>query len=67
LDDLGLDGRILLNGSYRNMERSYGLDSVPLVESFEDGNELLSSIKGGEVFDYLSVCYILKRDSDPWC
>jgi hypothetical protein len=48
-----------------------GLDSSgsghgPMVGSCEHGNELPSSIKGGEFLDQLSDNKLLKKDSVPW-
>jgi len=34
--------------------------------SWEHGNELPGSIKGGEFLGYLSYCQRLKEDSAPW-
>jgi hypothetical protein len=33
-----------------------------VVDSCEHGNELSDSIKGGEFIDYLSDCYLLKKE-----
>jgi hypothetical protein len=34
--------------------------------SCEHGNEFLGSVKGGEFFDKLSNCLLLKKDSAVW-
>jgi hypothetical protein len=34
--------------------------------SFEKGNELSGSVKGGELLERLSVYYLLKKESAPW-
>jgi len=38
----------------------------PVAGSCEHGNEISSSIKGGEFFDSLSNCQILRKGSAPW-
>jgi hypothetical protein len=37
-----------------------------VVSSCEHGNELSGSIKGGQLFDYLSDYLLLKKDCAPW-
>jgi hypothetical protein len=37
-----------------------------MVSSWENGNELLGCIKGGEFLDLLSSYELLKKDSNPW-
>jgi hypothetical protein len=39
---------------------------VPVAGSCEHGNEPSASIKGGKFPDWLSDCYLLKKDSVPW-
>jgi hypothetical protein len=37
-----------------------------VVSSFENGNELLGSIKGREFLDQLCDYKFLKKDTTPW-
>jgi hypothetical protein len=34
--------------------------------SCEHGSKLLGSVKGGEFFDYLNNCLLLKKESPSW-
>jgi hypothetical protein len=59
------------NESRRKMIRSCGQVSFgsgrgPLRGSYEHGNEISGSIKGGEFLELLSDCQLLKKDCAPW-
>jgi hypothetical protein len=65
------DTLVFLNITVRKCMSAYGLDSTgsreaPVVCCCEHGNEPSDFIKGGECFDKLSDCQLLKKDSAPW-
>jgi hypothetical protein len=37
-----------------------------MTSSFEDGNKISVSIKGGKFVGYLINSYLLKKDCAPW-
>jgi hypothetical protein len=45
---------------------SSSLGEGPVAGSCEHGKELSGSIKGGELFEYLSDYQHLKKDFTPW-
>jgi hypothetical protein len=56
LDDLGIEGRLYANGSYRNRVGSCGLDPSdsregPMADLYEHDNETSGSIKTGKFLD----------------
>jgi len=44
---------------------SFGSGKGPVVVTCEKSNETLGCIRGGELLDWLSDYYLLKKDSAP--
>jgi hypothetical protein len=65
LEDLGVDGRMILNWIFRKCDDEgwigYAAGQGQVVGSCECGNEPSVSMKCGEFLDWL-----LKKDSPPW-
>jgi len=68
LDDLGVDGSIILRQIFKQWDGGHGLDwygsgNGPVPWFCEYSNEPSGSIKSWEFLDTLKTCWILKKDS----
>jgi hypothetical protein len=71
LEDLGVDGRIILRWIVRKWGEKVWTECIwlrwgPVAGCCEHGNELSGSIKGGKFLDQLSNCYLQEKDSALW-
>jgi hypothetical protein len=70
LEDLSIDGRIILNVSYgggmiRHRWDSFGRGQEQVVGCCEHGNEPSDSVCGEFIY-YVRTCWLHKMDSSPW-
>jgi len=73
LENLGIDGRIILKFMFKRLDGKQGLDCYgsgwgQMASSYECGNEDQGSIKCGEILDELGTYQLLKTNyaSQSW-
>jgi hypothetical protein len=70
LENLGIDGRIILKFMFKRLDGKQGLDCSgsgwgQMASSYECGNEDQGSIKCGEILDELRTYQLLKKNYAP--